>query len=37
MKNNKTTLFYRILALILAGLMVVGIATYTLYALAGLM
>lgn len=37
MKNNKTALFYRILALVLAGLMVLGIATYTLYAIAGLM
>ena len=35
MKNNKTALFYRILALVLAGLMIVGIATYTLYAIAG--
>ena len=36
MKNNKSALFYRIVALVLAGLMIVGIATYTLYAIAGL-
>ena len=37
MKNNRFALFFRIIALVLAGLMVVGIATYTIYALAGLM
>ena len=33
---KKNGLFYRIVALVLAGLMILGIATYTLYALAGL-
>ena len=36
MNNNKTTLLARILALVLAGLMILGGATYTIYALLGL-
>lgn len=39
MKNhkNKGALFYRILAIVLAIMMVLSIATYTIYALLGLM
>ena len=39
MKNNKNkqALLFRILALVLAGLMVLSVATYILYAFAGLM
>lgn len=35
--NNKPALFFRILALLLAGLMVLSVATYIIYAFAGLM
>ena len=39
MKNRKITkeLVFRILALFLAGLMVLGVATYLIYALMGVM
>ena len=38
MKNNKRlNLFYRIVAIILCAMMVVSIASYTIYALLGLM
>ena len=35
--NNKTPLVFRILALFLAGLMVLSVATYVIYAFAGLL
>ena len=34
-KINVSVLISRILALVLAGLMILGVATYTLYAFAG--
>ena len=39
MKNKKNTkeLIFRIIALFLAGLMVLGVATYLVYALMGVM
>ena len=36
-KKNKKALLFRILALVLAALMVLSVATYILYAFAGLM
>ena len=36
-RKNKSALLFRILALVLAGLMVLSVATYVLYAFAGLM
>lgn len=37
MNNKKSALIFKIIALVLAGVMVLSVATYVFYALAGLM